>query len=50
MKRLTLSILVLLAALSLRAQNIPPVSEAKIIAIQCGHCGLIDLEKGETHK
>lgn len=50
MKRLTLSILVLLAALSLRAQNIPPVSEAKIIAIQCGHCGLIDLEKGETHE
>lgn len=50
MKRIALTITLLLAVLSLRAQNIPPVGEAKIIAIQCGYCGLIDLEKGETHK
>ena len=51
MKRILLLLTALLAALPLAAQyDIPPVSEAKIVAVYCIHCGLIELEKGETHR
>ena len=51
MKRILLLLTALLTALPLAAQyDIPPVSEAKIVAVYCIHCGLIELEKGETHR
>ena len=51
MKRILLLLTALLTALPLAAQyDIPPVSEAKIVAVYCIHCGLVELEKGETHR
>lgn len=51
MKRILLLTLALFAVHTLRAQyNIPPVGEAKIVAEYCLHCGLINFEKGETHR
>lgn len=32
------------------AQDIPPVSNPKVVATYCHHCGWIDVEKGETHR
>ncbi|MBR4775947.1 MAG: WG repeat-containing protein [Bacteroidales bacterium] len=49
MKRIILILAAVFATLSLAAQ-IPPVPEAKIVAVYCRHCGLINLEKGETHR
>ena len=50
MKRIYLLPLFLLLALPLRAQDIPPVTGVKIVATYCRHCGLIEFEKGETHR
>ena len=49
MKRIILTLVAAFATLSLAAQ-IPPVGEAKIVAEYCLHCGLINFEKGETHR
>lgn len=50
MKRFFLFLIAALAVLPLRAQSIPPVSGAKIVAEYCLYCGLIDYEKGESHR
>lgn len=50
MKRILIALAVLFAALEAAAQYIPPVSDPKLVAIVCKHCGVINVEKGETHR
>ena len=49
MKRITIFFACLLIGIRLFAQ-VPPVSEAVVVAEYCNHCGLVDYEKGERHR
>lgn len=47
---LLIAISIVLSAIAAQAQSIPPVSDPKVVATYCYHCGWIDLEKGQTHR